>query len=155
MFSQSLEGLLILSLPTFFQVSSGCSVNCVSQRLHDLGHFYIAVPMSLVPLIPKSSAGSIITPPFSNACLRTYKPGRGDFVPALSPILEYVGPPFLHPFRIAGTVLHLVYWNRGKRKSSAADNNASAARTIVVPSRALREPSLRRFPNKPIAHPLQ
>ena len=27
MFSQSLEGLLILSLPTFFQVSSGCSVN--------------------------------------------------------------------------------------------------------------------------------
>ena len=60
MFSQSLEGLLILSLPTFFQVSSGCSVNCVSQRLHDLGHFYIAVPMSLVPLIPKSSAGSII-----------------------------------------------------------------------------------------------
>ena len=59
MFSQSLEGLLILSLPTFFQVSSGCSVNCVSQRLHDLGYFYIAVPMSLAPLIPKSSAGSI------------------------------------------------------------------------------------------------
>ena len=72
--------------------------------------------MSLVPLIPKSSAGSIITPPFSNACLRTYKPGRGDFVPALSPILEYVGPPFLHPFRIAGAVLHLVYWNRGKKE---------------------------------------
>ena len=34
MFSQSLEGLLILSLPTFFQVSSGCSVNselCVAK----------------------------------------------------------------------------------------------------------------------------
>ena len=56
MFSQSLEGILILSLPMFFRVSSGCSVNCVSSRLHDLGHFHTVVLMSLGPLGPKSSA---------------------------------------------------------------------------------------------------
>ena len=41
-----------------------------------------------------------------NACL--YKPGRVDFVPALSPILEFAGCPFLRPFRFVGLVLHLV-----------------------------------------------